>query len=280
MAKHRRAWSQETFNHYVKEGRGKGRGKEYKPWITIHDFASQGRSHRALGWKAGRVQHFMSDHEMRFLFLLDWADSVIDVREQFPLVEYEITQEIAKDMGVKHPTDNASGFPYVLTTDFLVSMYSEGKTVEVARTIKPTIELEKARVAEKFEIERRYWLAKGVDWGIVTEHEVPRHLAKNIEVVHSSYRLEATPEMDVPNLLLLARTLKDRLRVGNGSITSVTTKLDADMNLSVGTSLTVFKHLIAHKEVTLDMTEKLNFTRSVKTIKAIAADSSYEAISA
>lgn len=60
-------------------------------------------------------------------------------------------------MGVKHPTDNASGFPYVLTTDFLVSMYSEGKTVEVARTIKPTIELEKARVAEKFEIERRYW---------------------------------------------------------------------------------------------------------------------------
>jgi hypothetical protein len=70
MAKHRRAWSQETFNHYVKEGRGKGRGKEYKPWITIHDFASQGRSHRALGWKAGRVQHFMSDHEMRFLFFL------------------------------------------------------------------------------------------------------------------------------------------------------------------------------------------------------------------
>lgn len=217
---------------------------------------------------------------MRYLYLLDWSDSVTDVREQFPLIEYDITQEIAKDMGVKHPTDAASGFPYVLTTDFLISIYSDGKTVEIARTFKPAKELESNRVIEKFEIERRYWLAKGVDWGIITEREIPRILAANINVIHSAYKLEATPEMDIPNLLSLARMLKDRLRTSNGSISGVTTKLDEEMNLSGGTSLAVFKHLVARKEVLLDMSKRLDFTRSVQSIQGIAADSSYGAISA
>jgi len=280
MAKHRHLWSEATFNKFLKEGRGQGRGEEYKPWITIHDFPSQGRSHRALGWKARRIQHFMSDHEMRYLYLLDWSDSVTDIREQFPLIEHDITQEIAKDMGVKHPTDTASGFPYILTTDFLISIYIDGKTVDIARTVKPAKELESTRVIEKFEIERRYWIAKGVDWGIVTEHEIPRILAANINVIHSAYRLEATPEMDIPNLLLLAKTLKNRLQTSHGSISGVTTKLDEEMNLSGGTSLAVFKHLVARKEVLLDMSKKLDFTRSVKSIQIIAADSSYGAISA
>jgi hypothetical protein len=280
MAKHRHLWSKATFNKFLKEGRGQGRGEKYKPWITIHDFPSQGRSHRALGWKARRVQHFLSDHEMRYLYLLDWSDSVTDVREQFPLIEHEITQKIAKDMGVKHPTDAASGFPYILTTDFLISIYSGGKIVEIARTVKPAKELEGTRVIEKFEIERRYWTAKGIDWGIVTEHEIPRILAANISVIHSAYKLEATSEMDIPNLLLLAKMLKDRLRTSNGSISGVTTKLDKEMNLSGGTSLAVFKHLVARKEVLLDMDKKLDFTRSVKSIQGIAADTSYGAISA
>lgn len=280
MAKYRRSRSQATFNKFMEEGRGQGRGAKYKPWITIHDFPSQGRSHRAMGWKARRVQHFLSDHEMRYLYLLDWSDSVIDVREQFPLIEYDITQEIAKDMGVKHPTDAASGFPYVLTTDFLISIYSDGKPIEIARTVKPAKELENTRVIEKFEIERRYWIAKGVDWGIVTEHEIPRILAANINVIHSAYKLEATPEMDIPNLLSLAKSLKDRLRTSNGSISGITTKLDVEMNLSGGTSLSVFKHLVARKEVLLDMSKKLDFTQSVKSIQDIVADSSYGAISA
>jgi len=183
-------------------------------------------------------------------------------------------------MGIKHPTDTASGFPYVFTTDFLILIQSDGKTVEIARTVKPAKELESTRVIEKFELERRYWMAKGVDWGIVTEHEIPRILAANINVIHSAYKLEATPEMDVPNLLLLARMLKDRLRTGNGSISGITTKLDEEMNLSGGTSLLVFKHLVARKEVLLDMSKKLDFTRTVKSILHIADDSSYGAISA
>ncbi len=35
-------WTQAKFEPYIKEERGKGRGKDYKPWITIQDFPSRG----------------------------------------------------------------------------------------------------------------------------------------------------------------------------------------------------------------------------------------------
>ncbi|MGK7941543.1 MAG: hypothetical protein AB4062_15615 [Crocosphaera sp.] len=33
MARNRYDWTQDKFERYVKEGRGTGTGKDYKPWI-------------------------------------------------------------------------------------------------------------------------------------------------------------------------------------------------------------------------------------------------------
>lgn len=52
MTRSRYDWTQAKFERYVKEGRGKGRGKDYKPWITIRDFPSVGRASRSPGWKS------------------------------------------------------------------------------------------------------------------------------------------------------------------------------------------------------------------------------------
>lgn len=40
------------------------------------------------------------------------------------------------------------------------------------------------RVLEKFEIERVYWERHHIDWGIVTELEVPKNMAHNIAFIH------------------------------------------------------------------------------------------------
>ena len=37
---------------WIKEGRGQGFGNSYKPWLTIRDVSSEGRSHRVLVIKA------------------------------------------------------------------------------------------------------------------------------------------------------------------------------------------------------------------------------------
>lgn len=55
MSKRRYGLSEEKIQAYIKEGRGQGEGENYKPWINIHDFPSQGRVSRCFSWKTGRV---------------------------------------------------------------------------------------------------------------------------------------------------------------------------------------------------------------------------------
>lgn len=135
----------------------------------------------------------------------------------------------------------------------MLTVNQNGKSVKIARTVKPTKDLEKKSVAEKLELEKRYYADQNINWGIVTEREIPRLLAENIEWVHTAYRLEATTEMDVHELRTLANILKARLAHKCGTINQVTTALDREMNLELGTSLYLFKHLLARKEILMDM---------------------------
>lgn len=52
--------------------------------------------------------------------------------------------------------------------------------INKARTIKRKEDILDSRVLEKFEIERRYCEKQNISWGIVTEEEIDKTLAKNI----------------------------------------------------------------------------------------------------
>ena len=82
---------------------------------------------------------------------------VQDIREQYPLQDLDLAMEIAKEMGIKYPVNEKSKTPYVLTTDFMLTVKQDKKTVQIARTFKTTKDLGKKRTIEKLELERRYW---------------------------------------------------------------------------------------------------------------------------
>lgn len=70
----------------IKEGRGDGKGENYKPWIKIQDVPSLGRSSRISGIKTGRQHELLSDMERNYFLFLEYSDKVQDIREQFPLL--------------------------------------------------------------------------------------------------------------------------------------------------------------------------------------------------
>ena len=163
MAGRRAAWNQTRYEAYLKSGRGRGRGQgegvDYLPWISIHDFSSKGLSSRVYGHKSRRIHHFLSWNELYFFYILEWSDKVLDIREQFPLLDMELAIDVAQRAGVKYPRNNASGFPYLLTCDFMITTENGLK----ARTIKSISDLKNKRTLEKLEIERRYWNELGID---------------------------------------------------------------------------------------------------------------------
>lgn len=268
MSKYSYTWDDNKLQKYINEGRGQGAGSDYKPWITIHDFPSKGISSRQLGWKSNRVCHFLSNHELRMFYLLEWCDDVIDIREQYPM-NLSDTMDIARRLGIKHPEDIKSKTPYVMTSDFMITLNIDGREVHLVRTVKPYPDLEKKNTIEHFEIERRYWADKGIDWGIVTDKEMPRTFVSNIEWAYYSYWLEDTSEISYKELQYFGELLKDRLEKEDGKLVHIASKFDNEMSLESGMSLNLLKHLIARKEIIMDMITMPSYSCSTEQIKKI-----------
>ncbi|TVQ57973.1 MAG: hypothetical protein EA355_03075 [Rhodobacteraceae bacterium] len=126
-------WTEEKIQKRFAEGFGRGVGRDYKPWLTVGRSApSVGSSNRSGARTTGRVHHYLSDTERNAFLIYDWAASVVDIREQFPLDRGE-TRAIAEAMGVRHPTYPGTAVPVVMTTDFLLDTVVDGRTMQAAR---------------------------------------------------------------------------------------------------------------------------------------------------
>ncbi len=251
---------------WIKEGRGSGIGANYKPWLKIQDVSSLGRSTRLKGIKTSRQHEFLSDLERNYFYLAEYSDSVTDIREQFPLLPMEETIVIADELGIKHPTDPKTGEPIVMTTDFLLTTGKEQGVFEVARTIKMKDELLKERVLEKFEIEREYWQRRDIDWGIVTEEEIPKTMARNISYIHDYYDIRdynVFKEMNEQHIEDLSISLMQRLLNQTISIRTITNEFDADTHLPFGSGVTLFYYLLAQKIIRINMLETLNLEQPI-----------------
>ena len=174
---------------FLKIGRGTGTFGNYIPWHRVgrSDPSSCGRSHLQM-WK-GRQRELLSDGEWVGLFFAVSMKNLVDLTEQFPLSledgQHEMaayradtppshnpgTLEIAKRLGYKHPKTNEKGLSseWVMTTDFLLVIQLPSKELELlAVAFKPSADLKDKRTKQLLEIEREYWLARGVTWLLIT----------------------------------------------------------------------------------------------------------------
>jgi len=263
MAKHSRLWNRNIYDEYLRQGKGQGAGSDYEAWIRIQDFASKGVVSRIKGRKTGRVHQLMSNNELAYFYHLDWSDDVLDIREQYPLLDLDSAVAIAAQIGVKYPADKISGFPYVLTTDFMVTTRQGLK----ARTIKMSAELNKKRVLEKLEIEKRYWDIHGIDWKIVTENEISYIKAKNIEWLYSAQDFNATNEST--EIIRATETMLNMFETSEQSVKTIAKIVEEKFLLAEGTGLHLFKYLTLNRKISFDLNETLdlNNTKKVWVIK-------------
>jgi hypothetical protein len=250
MSKHHRIWNIDVYKNYVREGRGCGSNSDYAPWIYVQDFASRGVVSRVKGRTTGRVHHLMSNNELAYFYILDWSDTVTDIREQYPLSDLECAVRVASQAGIKYPTDKVSGYPYVLTCDFMITTADGPK----ARTIKMAQELNNPRTLEKLEIERRYWLTQNIDWKIVTEQEIPFQKSKNIEWLYSTqdFRVESHEIGQARDML------RELLLYGKHSVIEATQTVEREYPLPFGLGLQLFKNLVLDRMITINLSKPLN----------------------
>lgn len=258
-------WTKEKLEKYLKEGRGQGVGKDYTPWHFTYNYASRGRASRIYGIKSERIHHLHSDNQYRAFLLFEFNSNVIDIRESFPLLDVEEVIDDKENLRFDKFTDKETKEPYVLTTNFLLTVKdANGEEKELARTIKNTTELKRKITFEKLEIERRYWQERGIDWKIMTEKQLPRQLAKNIEWVRETLLEGGEGQLDKDSLsVVMLRVLLENDEL---PLREVLKLFDKAEGLQKGTGLFLFRYLIAKKEVGVDMTKPIDLSSRVSDL--------------
>lgn len=187
-----RLMTQRKIDRKIKSGRGSGVRESYEPWIKVWDIKSKGVSHLVPGVKFHRSHHLLSNAERDYHLILEHNPSIIDIREQFPLLTQAETQAIASSLNYRHPKYPGTQVPVVMTTDFLITFLdSAGEARLAARSVKYRKEFEDAdlggqnRMAEKLEIEAKYWAARKVEWKLVFHENLSRTKIANLVVLRT-----------------------------------------------------------------------------------------------
>jgi hypothetical protein len=266
MAKRKRDNNKKNIDKKIADGRGQGRGRDYKPWLHIQDVPSLGLSTRVKSWKAGRVHHFLSKIELFYFYKLEWSLEVTDIREQYPLLPLEETLAIAAECGIRHPVHPRTKYPIVITTDFVVTVACGAADRDEARTIKYKTDLNSARKIQKLELERRYWGNRNIDLQIVTEDQISPVLAKNVEWVHQYRNLQEFSTLPEPAVEQVIRMLTEGIIGRRLPLRDLTIDTDDRLGFEPGTSLALVRHLLATRRWRVNMHKPINPCERLKLL--------------
>lgn len=247
-----------VIRDWIKEGRGTGRNGIYKPWLRVQNVPSQGIRRRFSGPITGdRDVHVMSGLESDCFWILEWSLSVVDVREQFPLLPLDSTIEIARKLDVRPHTDRETLLPIVATTDFLVTTLKNGVEHHHALNIKPASELGTVRTQEKFEIQRIWHAKQGHSWSIVTAQDIPRHLAATLKLLREYRNLSGFGGVAEDDMHRIEEALLPLIWNAKQGLSFAAADCDKTLGLPGGTSLKVAYHFIYTRRWKVDPTQLL-----------------------
>lgn len=95
-------WTEQKISEWIREGRGRGEGAAYKPWLTVQDVPGNlGRCHRVPS-RFGRPIHLLSDVEARVFYAVERSRTVLEAQEQYP-IDRAISQAVARALGIRQP---------------------------------------------------------------------------------------------------------------------------------------------------------------------------------
>lgn len=196
---------------------------------------------------------------------MEYNPFVIDIQEQYPLKRAN-TLEIANKKGIKHPVDPKTKVSIIMTTDFLITKKDKNGIHKHARAIKSSSELKKKRVIDKLEIERSYWETQSIEWGIITELDLPEILIDNIQLIRTSPTdVKEFTESESDLEMLCNRMTELLMNNSDSSIAKVTDILDCELGID-GSGLKIFYYLIMSHQIQVDMHKPLFTNLIIKNI--------------
>lgn len=247
-------WTETKVAKLLAEGYGSGSGADYKPWIEVRDISSTGRKHFVPQTRFGREVHLLSDVEYSMFLLLDWSGDVVDVNEQFPL-DRDLTMDVARKLGIRHPYYRGTSVPTVMTVDFMVSLSLDDITAIEAFDTKTDADAEDERALHKLEIARTTLELMDIRHHVVTKSSLPKQKAVNLDWLQKA-RVKPGETEPTPGYFeeMAARFRRHGAAASpRKTLSQVCSEFDRMHNAEPGTGIRVARILMQRKEVLFDL---------------------------
>lgn len=253
MKRGTRKWTEEVILKRELEGLGKGTKESYRPWVDLHDFSSDGNTHRFQGAYIKRDYLLFSDLEFNAFTLCEWSQRYSDIREQMPL-DRELTRAIAAELGIPHPTYRGTDVPFVMTTDLvLTDALDEQKNYAV--NVKPASAFKDPRQLELLEIQRFYYAGMGVPHQIYVLTQPAIETAKTILWSRAAYVMDDGEEPYEGCYQEHAAVLESQLAASDGDFPLATfcDFYDSKCRLPKGTALNLARRAIFARRLSIPL---------------------------
>ncbi|WP_425258153.1 TnsA endonuclease N-terminal domain-containing protein [Rubrivivax sp. RP6-9] len=254
MSRGIKKWTEAAIAKLLDEGRGKGRGRTYMPWVYITDLYSEGRTHEPYSHKTGRTHQLLSDGERDAFVMLEWAHDVVDIWEQYPLPR-ELSLDFAGQIGVRHPYYPGTHVPTVMTLDFVAVKAANGKEVEEAFSVKVQEDLNDPKVVERLELERAMCQALGMPYRLLIKERMPHVKLRNLHWIRDA-QLDPDAIEPFPGFYEdhKARMVQDiAARRFDGPLVDYCAEYDRRYSVESGTAMRVARMLLSKRALTMDL---------------------------
>lgn len=287
---HRAAMTEVRLVNWLKDGRGQGFGKDYRPFlqVTRQDHASLGHSHIIPNQFIGRQHHLLSTLERKVCVLNLAQPAVKDLREQYPQwphrhesplaalhgdlglhwpglhpTDSEGTLAIAKSLRVRHANFVGLKVPYVYTTDQLVTLQVKNQPpVLAAICVKYRSDLRPKKVRRKMfrklRLEREYWRRLGIPWLLVTDRSINERVYRNLEWAFSGVVQRIQPG---DNALLNRFVLAFGAAEWGGRCIDQMDVVSSALGINISTTIRLLKLAIWRALIPVDLTELVDLQR-------------------
>jgi hypothetical protein len=257
MSPIRNKWTEKKIAEMVASGHGRGIGKDYLPWIHVRDFSSLGTSRRAPSAKTGRTHQLLSDVEYDLFLLLEWTRDFTDIREQYPL-DRDLTQDVARKLGIRYPTYPGTHIPVVMTVDFLCTSFVTNDHEFVAFNAKRTEEAEDEVSLLKLEIQRASLEEMDCPHHVCYHTDLPAQKVHNIGWIRDSLVKEGESEPRPGFWTGMTIRLSQMFSNANSNLTlsEFCTQFDAANSVPLGTGLRAARLLMHERILVPDLDRK------------------------
>jgi hypothetical protein len=176
----------------IRQGRGVGEGLDYKRWLNIRDVPSSGTSSSVLGVKVRRPVHTLSELETTYFYLAERTQSIVDIREQWPILDLDRTLRLCSDLGVRHVFRGA--YPEPFTIDFLITEAVEGKVTFRAASIKTAKDANDPKVRQRLAVECAWCQERGIPWTLVDTSSFDKTVLDTLRFIRGWFRNHYEPD--------------------------------------------------------------------------------------